>query len=525
VLDWRRKTVSRPVSRLASHGVIMRSYSLALSLLAGLGIANAAERPNIVLIFVDDLGYGDVGCYGATAVKTPHIDRLAKEGLRFTDGHCGSATCTPSRYSLLTGQYAWRKPGTGILPGNASLIIPPGTPTIASTLKGAGYKTGVVGKWHLGLGTGDLDWNGDIQPGPRQIGFDYCFLIPATGDRVPCVYVENDRVVGLDPADPIRVSYGTKIGDDPTGRENPDLLKMKLSRGHDNTIVNGISRIGFMTGGRKARWVDEDMADTITGKAVKFIEENAQSPFFLYFSTHDIHVPRVPHSRFAGTTPLGPRGDVIQQLDWCVGELLAALDRRKIADRTLVIFTSDNGPVLDDGYADSAVEKLGDHKPAGPLRGGKYSLYEGGTRVPFVVRWPARIKPGVSDALVSQVDFVATFAELTGQELPRDAAPDSLPQLASLVGESRTGREHLIEHAGGLAIRQGPWKYLAPGGAGAKKGKAARQNAGKAPAGGELFNLAADLGETKNIAAANPQVVAELSALLEKLRADGRTRP
>jgi arylsulfatase A-like enzyme len=502
----------------------MRSFCLGILLLAGPGIANASERPNVVLIYVDDLGYGDVGCYGASAVKTPHIDRLAKEGLRFTDGHCSSATCTPSRFSLLTGQYAWRKPGTGILPGNASLIIPPGTPTIASTLKNAGYKTGVVGKWHLGLGTGDLDWNGDIKPGPLEIGFDYCFLIPATGDRVPCVYVENHRVVGLDPADPIRVSYGAKIGDDPTGRENPDLLKMKLSRGHDATIVNGISRIGFMTGGQKARWIDEDMADTITGKAVKFIEAHAAAPFFLYFSTHDIHVPRVPHSRFAGKTPLGPRGDVIAQLDWCVGELLATLDRMKLADNTLVIFTSDNGPVLDDGYADSAVEKLGDHKPAGPLRGGKYSLYEGGTRVPFLVRWPARVKPGVSDALVSQVDFLATFGELTGQEPPREAG-DSLPQLAALIGESRSGREHLIEHAGGLAIRKGLWKYIAPGGAGGKKGKAAKQNAGKSPGGGELFNLAADLGEMKNVAAENPQLASELAALIAKIREDGRTRP
>ena len=502
----------------------MRSCCLAISLLVALGIANAAEWPNIVLIYVDDLGYGDVGCYGATAVKTPHIDRLAKEGLRFTDGHCSSATCTPSRFSLLTGQYAWRKPGTGILPGNASLIIPPGTPTIASTLKTAGYQTGVVGKWHLGLGTGDLDWNGDIRPGPLEIGFNYCFLIPATGDRVPCVYVENHRVVGLDPADPIRVSYGAKIGDDPTGRENPDLLKMKLSRGHDATIVNGISRIGFMAGGHQARWVDEDMADTITGKAVKFIEANATAPFFLFFSTHDIHVPRVPHSRFAGNTPMGPRGDAIAQLDWCVGELLAALDRHTLSDNTLVIFTSDNGPVLDDGYADSAVEKLGNHKPAGPLRGGKYSLYEGGTRVPLLVRWPARVKPGVSHALVSQVDFLATFAELTGHDLPREAG-DSLPQLAALVGESRSGREHLIEHAGGLAIRKGAWKYIAPGGAGGKKGKAAKQNTGESPGGGELFNLAADLGETKNVAAENPQVVAELGALLEKIRADGRTRP
>jgi arylsulfatase A-like enzyme len=499
--------------------------ALACCLAGLLHAADPVARPNIVLIYIDDLGYGDVGCYGATAVRTPHIDRLATEGLRFTDGHCGSATCTPSRYSLLTGEYAWRKPGTGILPGNASLIIPTGTPTLPSTLKSAGYATGVVGKWHLGLGSGDLDWNGPIKPGPLEIGFDYCFLIPATGDRVPCVYVEDHHVVGLDPADPIRIDYTTKIGNDPTGRENPDLLKVKLSRGHDNTIVNGISRIGFMTGGKAARWVDEDMADTITGKAVKFIEQHEKEPFFLFFSTHDIHVPRAPHARFAGTTGLGPRGDVIQQLDWCVGQVLAALDRLKLADNTLVIFSSDNGPVLNDGYADDAVEKLGDHKPAGPLRGGKYSIYEGGTRVPFLVRWPARIRPGASDALVSQLDFVASFAELTSQKLAENAAPDSLNVLPALLGESQQGREHLVEHAGVLALRQGNWKYIAAGNAAGKKGKQGKADSQKAPAEPELFDLSADLGETKNVAAANPDAARELAARLQKIRAEGRTRP
>jgi arylsulfatase A-like enzyme len=486
--------------------------------------SSAAEpsRPNIVLIYADDIGYGDLGCYGATGVKTPHLDRLAREGLQFTDGHCGSATCTPSRYSLLTGQYAWRKPGTGILPGNASLIIPPGTPTLASTLKSAGYATGVVGKWHLGLGTGDLDWNGDIKPGPLELGFDHCFLIPATGDRVPCVYVEDHRVVGLDPADPIRVSYGNPIGDDPTGREHPELLKIKLTHGHDMTIVNGISRIGYMTGGKTARWVDEDMADTITSKAVKFIESQQPGPFFLYFATHDIHVPRVPHQRFAGSTSLGPRGDVIQELDWSVGQVLATLDRLELTDNTLVIFSSDNGPVLDDGYADDAVEKLGQHKPAGPHRGGKYSIYEGGTRVPFLVRWPARIKPAVSSALVSQLDLIASVAELTGQILPADAAPDSINALPAFLGDSPSGRETLVEHAGGLAIRKGNWKFIAGPAAGGKKG--AKADTAKAPATAQLFDLSKDLGETQNVISQHPQIAAELSALLQKVRTEGRSR-
>jgi arylsulfatase A-like enzyme len=485
--------------------------------------AAAPSEPNIILIYADDIGYGDLGCYGATTVKTPHLDRLAREGLRFTDGHCSSATCTPSRYSLLTGQYAWRKPGTGILPGNASLIIPPGTPTLASVLKSAGYATAVVGKWHLGLGSGDLDWNGEIKPGPLEIGFDYCFLIPATGDRVPCVYVENRRVVGLDPADPIRVSYNTPVGNDPTGRDHPELLKIKLSRGHDMTIVNGISRIGYMTGGKAARWVDEEMADTITGKAVAFIEKHQRDPFFLYFATHDIHVPRVPHSRFAGSTSMGPRGDVIQQLDWSVGEILDTVDRLKLADNTLVIFSSDNGPVLDDGYADDAVEKLDSHKPAGPLRGGKYSIYEGGTRVPFLVRWPARIKAGTSAALVSQLDLMAGLADLVGQKLPGDAGPDSLNVLPALLGESQQGRETLVEHAGGLAIRKGQWKFIAGPAAGAKKG--AKAEGAKAPATAELYDLSSDLGETNNVISQRPEIASELAALLQKARTDGRSRP
>jgi arylsulfatase A-like enzyme len=510
----------------------MPAHLFVIRLIATLFVANAtillvpptsaqAARPNIVLIYADDIGYGDLGCYGATAVKTPRLDQLARDGLRFTDAHCGSATCTPSRYSLLTGEYAWRKPGTGILPGNASLIIPPVTPTLASLLKAGGYRTGVVGKWHLGLGAGDLDWNREIKPGPLEVGFDYCFLIPATGDRVPCVYVEDHRVVGLDPADPLRVSYGSAIGSDPTGREHPELLKVKLSRGHDMTIVNGVSRIGYMSGGETARWVDEDMADTITSKAVKFIESNPREPFFLFFSTHDIHVPRVPHARFAGRTPLGPRGDAIEQLDWCVGEILDTLDRLKLAENTIVLFTSDNGPVLDDGYADDAVQKLGNHKPAGPLRGGKYSIYEGGTRVPFILRWPARVKPGVSDALVSQLDCFASFAALTEQKLSADAAPDSMDVLPALLGQSKQGRDTLVEHAAGLALRKGHWKYIAAPQAGKKGGKT---DPSKSPGTAELYDLRTDVAESKNLIADQPQTAAELASVLQNVRAAGRSR-
>ncbi|HOW18329.1 MAG TPA: sulfatase-like hydrolase/transferase, partial [Phycisphaerae bacterium] len=404
----------------------------------------------------------------------------------------------------------------------ARLIIEPGRTTLASMLRKAGYATGVVGKWHLGLGDGRLDWNGEIRPGPLEIGFDYCFLIPATGDRVPCVYVENHRVVGLDPNDPIEVSYDKPVGNEPTGRDHPELLKMPFSHGHDMTIINGISRIGYMSGGKAARWVDEDMADTLTNKAVAFIERNRTRPFFLYFATHDIHVPRVPHPRFVGKSGLGPRGDVILQFDACVGEILRTLDRLKLTENTLLIVTSDNGPVVDDGYKDEAVEKLDGHKPAGPWRGGKYSIFEGGTRVPFVVRWPGRVKPGTSEAIVCQVDFLASFAALTAQKLGEADAPDSVNVMPAILGKSKTGREQVVEHAAVLGLREGSWKYIEPGkGAKFKSNTATETGIDPAP---QVYNLAEDGGETKNLAPQQPQKAQEMARTLRELREAGRSR-
>jgi len=487
--------------------------------------AGDTKQPNVVVIYADDLGYGDVSCYGATKVKTPNIDRLAAQGLQFTNAHSPSATCTPSRYAMLTGEYAWRQKGTGIAPGDARMIIQPGRTTLPLIMQRAGHTTGVIGKWHLGLGAQgrELDWNGDIKPGPLDIGFDYCFLIPATGDRVPCVYLENRRVVGLDPKDPIQVSFGKPIGDEPTGKDHPELLKMHPSHGHNQTIINGISRIGYMSGGKTARWVDEDIADTITGKAKDFIEQHKEQPFFLYFSTHDIHVPRVPHPRFAGKSGLGPRGDAIVQLDFCTGEILKTLDRLNLAENTLVIFTSDNGPVVDDGYKDQAVEKLNGHKPSGPLRGGKYSAFDAGTRVPFIVRWPGRVEKGLSDALVCQIDLMASFAALTGRKLAPDDAPDSFDILAALLGKSPAGRDHLVEHARVLSLIRGQWKYIEPG-KGPKINKNTNTELGldQQP---QLYNLKNDLGEKHNVASEHPEVVEELAALLKKIRDDGRTRP
>lgn len=482
-----------------------------------------ATPPNIIIIYADDLGYGDVSCYGATKVKTPNIDRLASRGLRFTNAHSASATCTPSRYALMTGEYAWRKKGTGVLPGDARLIIQPGRTTLASMLQKAGYVTGAVGKWHLGLGAGDLDWNQDIHPGPLDIGFDYSFLLPATGDRVPCVFVENRRVVGLDPADPIQVSYEKPIGKDPTGKDHPELLKMLPSHGHDMTIVNGISRIGYMSGGKAARWIDENIADTITGKAVSFIEKHRDRPFFLYFATHDIHVPRVPHPRFVGKSGLGARGDAILQFDWSVGEIMKTLDRFRLSENTLVIFTSDNGPVVDDGYQDQAVEKLNGHRPSGPLRGGKYSIFDAGTRVPFVVRWPGHINPGISPALACQIDFLASLAGLTGQNLKADDAPDSYNILPALLGKSKNGRNHLVEHAGTLSLIRRNWKYIEPSkGAGFNKNTNTETGNDLQP---QLYDLKSDIGERRNLAAKQPRKVEELAAQLKKIRDQGHSRP
>ncbi len=479
-----------------------------------------SNRPNIVLIYADDIGYGDLSCYGATRIQTPNVDRVAREGLQFVDGHSSSATCTPSRYAMLTGEYPWRKKGTGVLPGDASLIIEPGRTTLASVLKQAGYRTGVVGKWHLGLGRPGMNWNGDIKPGPLDLGFDECFLMPATGDRVPCVYVDNLRVLDLDPKDPIQVRFGQKIGDEPTGKDHPELLTMHPSHGHDQTIINGVSRIGYMTGGKAARWVDQDMADVFVDRAKSFVTRHVAAkpdePFFLYFATHDVHVPRLPHRRFLGKSGMGPRGDALLEFDWCVGELMGLLEKHKLTDNTLVVITSDNGPVIDDGYKDDAVEKLDGHKAAGSLRGGKYSNFEGGTRVPLLVRWPARVKPGASEALVCQIDFLASFAALIGQTYNKTTAPDSQNILPAFLGDLPTGRETLVEHAGVLSLRQGAWKLIDKG-KGAKRSAGTNTELGNDPA-VQLYNLKQDLGETTNIADSYPDRVTSMLETLEAIR-------
>ena len=488
------------------------------------GDSETAENgmPNIVIFYVDDLGYGDVGSYGAIGIETPNIDRLAAGGVRFTDAHSTAATCTPSRYSLLTGEHGFRLEAD-ILDGDAPLLIRPGTPTLPSMLRNAGYATGVVGKWHLGLGDGDIDWNGDISPGPLDIGFDYAFLLPATGDRVPTVYVENREVVDLDPGDPIAISYSGKVGARPTGYENPELLRFAADPQHSDTIVNGVSRIGHMGGGESALWVDEEFPDVFTAKAVQFIRQNQDQPFFLFRSFHDIHVPRLPHPRFEGASTMGPRGDAIAQVDWMVGEVVAELEALGIADNTLLIFTSDNGPVLDDGYTDQSVTLLGEHKPWGPFRGGKYSAYEAGTRVPTILYWPSSVRSVVSDALVSQVDLYASLAALLQQEVSDGEAIDSRNQLDAWLGRSETGREYLLEESvGTLSLRKGNWKYILPfdGRDGLEWVADDKDIEGGFVMAPQLFDLNSDIGEQINVADQHPELVSELDAEAKRIVTD-----
>ncbi len=492
--------------------------------------ASAADKPNVIVIMADDLGYGDVSCYGAKEFATPNIDRLAQEGLRFTSGYCSASTCTPTRFSFLTGTYAFRRKGTGIAAPNSRLVVPPDTVTIADLLKTAGYRTAVIGKWHLGLGgESGPDWNGELKPGPRELGFDYNFLLPTTNDRVPQVYVENHRVLGLDPKDPLWVGDRQPPCAHPTGITHRDTLRMDWSQGHNGTIHNGISRIGFYTGGHAARFRDEDLADKWIEKSNAWLEANRDQPFFLFFASHDIHVPRMPHERFQGATKLGYRADSIISLDWCVGELMKTLDRLKLAEKTLVVFCSDNGPVMDDGYKDYALEKRHGHLAGGPYRGGKYSVYEGGTRTPFITRWKGRIRPGVSSEVVCTIDLPASFAGLTGTPLPAEACLDSFDLSGALLGEPGVaGREHLVQQdngqAGNYGFRVGNWKLQRHDSKATRNLVVEKELANTPVPPFQLFDLSKDPAEKSNVIEQNPAIAEKLKSRLAEIIAAGRSR-
>lgn len=481
-------------------------------------------QPNVIVIYADDLGYGDLECFGATRVQTPNVNTLARSGIRLTNVHAIAATSTPSRYGLLTGEYAFRHAGTDIARGNAGMIIRPEQFTMADAFKNAGYATAAIGKWHLGMGDrdGEQDWNAQLPMHLGDIGFDYHYVMAATADRTPCVFIEQGHVANYDASAPIEVSYEANFPGEPTGKDNPELLfNLKASHGHNQSIVNGIGRIGYMKGGGKALWKDENIADSIAAHAVGFIRKHQQEPFFMYLATNDVHVPRFPHERFRGKNPMGFRGDAIAQFDWTVGQVISELERLGLRQNTLIILSSDNGPVVDDGYQDRAVELLGDHQPAGPFRSGKYSTFEGGTVVPAIVSWPKRIEAGgESDALMSQIDWLASLSALVGARIPRGGATDSKNFLGTLLGENRNDRQYVLEQAANhtLSVRTREWKYISP-----SKGPAViagpNMESGYSPR-PQLYDMQKPY-EQENVALTHPDVVFRLQSYIEQERMKG----
>ncbi len=490
-------------------------FTLACFLPVAVTQAANVQRPNIIFILADDMGYNGLSCYGATRIKTPNIDRIANEGIRFTDGHCAASTCTPTRYGFMTGRYPLRSwCSYSALSTNAPLLIDPNTPTVPSFLKSHGYATSIIGKWHLGYGEEKgfadnrgktppnywkprgkgPDWNGRLTPGPPENGFDYSYVIPVANSFPPYVIVENDRVVGLRPGSPIG--------------------KMESKNN------------GRMEGGEGARWKDEDLVDMFTQKLVKQLEDYAQGdkPFFLFYPAHQPHIPWKPHSHFKGSSQAKAYGDVIQELDWSVGELLKTLDRLKLTDKTIVIFSSDNG---------ASGRNFNGHRANGRLRGGKGDLTEGGHRVPFVARWPGRIKPGqVSDVLVSQTDLFATFAAILGEDLPKGASPDSTNILPALMGGQLPHPERpVVMSSGGtgmLSIRSGKWKLMpGPGDCGYREffGKKPHPapKPGDPPA--QLYDVVADPGEQNNLYTKHPEIVHALWLTLEKIKSEEGYKP
>jgi arylsulfatase A-like enzyme len=461
-----------------------------------------AQKPNVLIIYADDLGYGDVSAYKQGTLKTPNIDNLAKSGRRFTNAYATSATCTPSRFALLTGTYPWRNERARVLPGDAPMLIAPNTFTIADLFKTQGYKTGVVGKWHLGLGNGNINWNQEISETPNDLGFDFSYIMAATNDRVPTVYVKNRKVENLDPKDPLWVSYKENFEGEPTALSHPELMfTQKWQHGHNMSVHNGVPRIGFMKGGKKALWKDETMYEVFLNQAQTFVKNHKTEPFFLYYALHEPHVPRVPNAKFVGKSGMGPRGDAILEADYCVGEIMKTLKETSQLNNTVVIFSSDNGPVLNDGYFDGAEEKLGNHTPAGMLRGGKYSLFEGGTKVPFIVSWPSKVTGNtVSNAEVCQMDLLASFAHYFKTKIPEGY--DSKNFWDALIGKSNLGRNELVlESSGNLAFRYQQYAYIPP-----HKGPAVIAHVKNETAFADLdqlYDLQKDPGQKNNIADKN----------------------
>ncbi len=488
------------------HRIFLRALCV-LALAAGSCgslIAASSDRPNIVVILADDYGYGSAACFGAPGLKTPNLDRLAREGRRFTHAYAPGSVCSPTRYGLMTGRYYWRTPikDGQVLPGNSPLHIETTRPTLASVCKGQGYRTAAFGKWHLGMGTTTkTDWNVSLKPGPLDIGFDYFFGLGSNPWSGPHAFIENGQVLGHIPGQPILVE-----GD-----------------GRENNRSTGIS----------VPWQENTIMQTLTGKVVGWLEkQKATEPFFLYFAPNAVHEPVAPNPKFTGS-PYGRYGDFVQELDWSVGEVLAALDRLKVADNTLLVFTSDNGGVVAAGNASATAAINAGLAINGALKGGKHSEWEGGFREPFIVRWPGKVAPGTtSEQVIGLTDMVATFAAILKAPLPKGAAEDSL-DVSRAFTEAKPGapvREHVILQAASsvYAIRMGDWKLVERVGAPKFEPRNAKKAAKKAKAAGghdELYNLKADPAETKDVSAENPALVTQLKQALVLARDRGFTRP
>jgi arylsulfatase A-like enzyme len=491
---------------------------------------HSQDKPNVVLIFVDDLGYGDLGCYGATKVKTPNIDRLAAEGRRFTDAHSASAVCTPSRYALLTGDYPFRaNNGEGIwgpAPVTSGLLIEPDKITIADVFKNSGYKTAVLGKWHLGFGEGENNWQEPLRPGPQDLGFDYYFGVPVVNSAPPYVFVENDRVVGGDPSDPLIYLGNGK---------HPDATPItpippEASQRTPNQFKGAVEA--------HKQYNDYTVGTVLAGKAVDWISHNKKNPFFLYLATTHIHHPFTPGKNFQGSSDAELYGDFIQELDWIVGQVTEALEKNGLSENTLVIFTSDNGAMLNLGGRNAV--KAG-HKINGDLLGFKFGVWEGGHRVPFIAKWPGKIEAGsISDQLICHVDMLATFMNLTGQDPKTLEKTDSKNMMPALVGNpKKTIRDELVlapKSERHLSLRKGKWMYIPAQGSGGFTGSKPEHHAwGGPPAvafvGGvnsdiingeikkdappaQLYNLEIDVNQTTNLYESYPEVVKELEAVL-----------